>query len=102
MSEMSFKSLHDILSKPELDLGFILLIISIISSGVVRVKLNSTSHGLPKYDSYDLLFATSIFAARRGPICVKYSLNVLAIKSLSEHNLFSIRNTLGNLSFPLP
>ena len=102
MSEMSFISLHDILSKPELDLGFILLIISIISSGVVRVKLNSTSYGLPKYDSYDLLFATSIFAARRGHICVKYSLNVLAIKSLSEHNLFSIRNTLGNLSFPLP
>ena len=30
------------------------------------------------------------------------SLNVLAIKSLSEHILFSIRNTLGNLSFPLP
>ena len=61
MSEMSFISLHDILSKPELDLGFILQIISIISS--VRVKLNSTSHGLPKYDSYDLLFATSIFPA---------------------------------------
>ena len=105
MSEMSFISLHDIkffFSKPELDLGFILLIISIISSDVVRVKLNSTSHGLPKYDSYDLLFATSIFAARRGPICVKYSLNVGAINSLSEHNLFSIRNSLGNLSFPLP
>ena len=79
MSEMSFISLHDILSKPELDLGFILQIISTISSGVVRVKLNSTSHGLPKYDSYDILFATSIFPASRGPICVKYSLNLLAI-----------------------
>ena len=49
---MSFISLHDILSKPELDLGFILLSISIISSGVVRVKLNSTSHGLPIYCLY--------------------------------------------------
>ena len=85
MSEMSFISLHDILCKPEFDLGFILQIISTVSSEVVRVKLNSTSHGLPKYDSYDLLFSTSIFPARRGPICLKYSLNLLAIKSLSEH-----------------
>ena len=58
MSEMSFISLHDILSKPELDLGFILQIISIISSGVVRVKLKSTSHGLPIYDSYDILYGS--------------------------------------------
>ena len=102
MSEISFITLHDILSKPELDFCFNLLIISIISSGVVRVKLNSTSHGLPKYDSYNLLFEPSIFPVRLGPICVKYSLNMLAVKSLSEHILFSIRNTLENLSFPLP
>ena len=102
MSEMSFISLRDVLSMPELDLGFILQIISTISSRVVRVKINSTSHGLPKYVSYDLLLVTSIFPARRGPICVKYSLNLLAIKSLSEHILLSTRNTVGNLSCPLP
>ena len=69
MSEMSFISLHDILSKPEFELGFILHIISTIYSVVVRVKLNSTSHGLPKYESYDLLLATSIFPARHRLIC---------------------------------
>ena len=74
LSVISFNSFDDILSYPELDLGFNWPIILAISVGLVYWNKKELEQGVFRYESKGALFAVLIERARSGPMLVKYSL----------------------------
>ena len=93
LSVISFNSFDDILSYPELDLGFNWPIILAISVGLVYWNKKELEQGVFRYESKGALFAVLIERARSGPMLVKYSLNLLAMFWAPDNVHFRSENT---------
>ena len=100
LSVISFNSFDDILSYPELDLGFNWPIILVISVGLVYWNKKELEQGVFRYESKGALFAVLIERARSGPMLVKYSLNLLAMFWAPDTCSFSLRKYAGNVDLP--